>query len=341
MKKADKRRTGKLLLWLLALGMLCVIVIMGLLCYLCMGMRREIRINQQTVAEEETIMSEKIKQLETEIKSLNEKVAELKKQKYTVEINNQSAMEEDQSQSTEEISGDELEKNAVIGPPANTTVSIDQMEVGQIIDASYVLGKEAQFFKSYEIEEGDEVYNRINGKSYYPNENIGLSDLHYLKLAHYNFSHQVQVGELIVNAAVSNDVINIFKELFAAEYEIQSMRLIDDYWTGDGDSSDSNSIDNNNTSAFCYRQITGGGRLSNHAYGRAIDINPQQNPYVWNSGGQLQWSHENASPYIDRSSGDPHVIVQEDICYSIFAKYGFSWGGLWNNPIDYQHFEKK
>lgn len=63
---------------------------------------------------------------------------------------------------------------------------------------------------------------------------------------------------MIVNAAISRDVLSVFQELFAAEYEIQSMRLIDDYWTGDGDSSDSNSIDNNNTSAFCYRQITGG-----------------------------------------------------------------------------------
>ena len=83
-------------------------------------------------------------------------------------------------------------------------------------------------------------------------------------MLHYNFNHEIQVGEMIVNAAISRDVLSVFQELFAAEYEIQSMRLIDDYWTGDGDSSDSNSIDNNNTSAFCYRQITGGGNLSNH-----------------------------------------------------------------------------
>ena len=50
---------------------------------------------------------------------------------------------------------------------------------------------------------------------------------------------------------------------------------------------------------------------------------------------------ENANDYIDRSCGDPHVIVQGDTCYNIFTKYGFSWGGLWSNPIDYQHFEKK
>ena len=102
--------------------------------------------------------------------------------------------------------------------------------------------------------EGDSVYNRIYGKSYYENKNIGLQDLRYLKMLHYNFNHEIQVGEMIVNAAISRDVLSVFQELFAAEYEIQSMRLIDDYWTGDGDSSDSNSIDNNNTSAFCYRQ---------------------------------------------------------------------------------------
>ena len=82
------------------------------------------------------------------------------------------------------------------------------------------------------------------------------------------------------------------------------MQLVDDFWTGDGDSSDSNSIDQNNTSAFCYRMVTGGGNLSNHAYGRAIDLNPQQDPYVWyNSSGQASWSHQNANAYIDRSCG--------------------------------------
>ena len=150
------------------------------------------------------------------------------------------------------------------------------------------------------------------------------------------------MGEIIVNAAIADDVINVFKELYDAQYEIQSMQLVDDFWTGDGDSSDSNSIDHNNTSAFCYRMVTGGGSLSNHAYGRAIDLNPQQNPYVWyDSNGQAKWSHENANSYIDRSCGDPHVIVQGDTCYNIFTKYGFSWGGSWGNPVDYQHFEKK
>lgn len=220
-------------------------------------------------------------------------------------------------------------------------IMLASLQVGQIVDRQDIEGRTEQFFAAYEIQEGDAVFNRINGRSYYPNENIGLDQLRYLKVLHYNFNHQIQVGEIIVNAAIAEDVLNVFKELFAIEYEVEKMQLIDDYWTGDGGSSDTNSIEYNNTSAFCYRTVTGGGNLSNHAYGRAIDINPQQNPYVWYEGDELRWSHSNASPYIDRYSGNPHVIVENDACYNIFTKYGFSWGGLWGNPIDYQHFEKK
>ncbi len=198
-----------------------------------------------------------------------------------------------------------------------------------------------QYFSRRDIVVGDAVYQRIFGKSYVENDDISLSDLQYLTVLHYNFAHEVQEGELIVNREISEDVLQIFRELFDIEYEIASMRLIDDYWVGDGNASDTASIDANNTSAFCYRTVTGGSSLSNHAFGRAIDINPQQNPYVWHEGGQLRWVHDNASPYIDRASGDPHVIVYGDACYSIFEKYGFSWGGNWSDPIDYQHFEKE
>lgn len=220
-------------------------------------------------------------------------------------------------------------------------IDISKLEPGTLIELEDIKGYTDEFFRQYEIQKGDPVHERIYGRSYRDNNNIGLEDLKYLKMIHYNFDHQIQVGEMIVNEDISDDVINIFKELFAIEYEVESMYLIDNYWTGDGGTSDTASIEENNTSAFCYRVITGGGNLSNHAYGRAIDINPQQNPYVYLSGGEWRWSHENATPYIDRDCGDPHVIVKGDACYSIFEKYGFSWGGNWSNPLDYQHFEKE
>lgn len=174
-----------------------------------------------------------------------------------------------------------------------------------------------------EIEEGSEVYQRIYGRSYVDNPNIALGELRSLKLLHYNFDHEIQMGELIVNADLEEDCLEIFREFFEHEYEIQSMYLIDNYWTGDGETSDFTFIEANNTSAFCYREVTGGGRLSNHAFGRAIDINPQQNPYVSYSGGDPHWSHSNADDYIDRTTGYDHVITHEDLCYQIFMAHGF------------------
>ena len=119
------------------------------------------------------------------------------------------------------------------------------------------------------------------------------------------------------------------------------MYLIDNYWTGDGASSDSASIEVNNTSAFCYRGVVGGSGLSNHALGRAIDINPQQNPYVTYKNGVAKWTHDNADDYIDRDTGLPHVITHDDLCYQLFKAHGFDWGGDWKTMKDYQHFDKE
>ncbi len=226
-----------------------------------------------------------------------------------------------------------------LSDPAAIIANWETIPAGTVIDKANIdynnLGK---YFVAYEI--SDEVYNYINGKSYQENPNVGLNDLRYVKLLHYNFNHELQVGELIVAADLQSDYIGIFTELFVAEYEIQSMYLPDNYWTGDPTTTDSASIDVNNTSCFMYRPATGSSKLSKHSYGRAIDINPQQNPYVSYASGSPVWSHENANDYIDRTTGLPHVITEQDVCYQIFTKYGFTWGGAWTNIKDYQHFQK-
>lgn len=212
--------------------------------------------------------------------------------------------------------------------------------IGQVVNEKEIdFDNLIEYFQSNEISE--EIYARINGKSYVENNDIALSQLRYLTVLHYNFNHEIQSGELIVNTELADDFTNIFLELFQNEYEINSMRLIDDFWVGDGISSDTESIKNNNTSAFCYRQIFGGSSLSNHARGYAIDINPIQNPYVKYSNGKPSWYPDYSSDYIVRNEEAPHVITNNDICYKIFSKYGFTWGGDWNSPKDYQHFEKK
>lgn len=194
----------------------------------------------------------------------------------------------------------------------------------------------------YAEEIGEEVLERISGKTYPEGCGLDLEELRYLRVLHFNFDHQVQVGELIVNTALAEDFLEIFRELFAAEYEIQSMYLADNYWDTDAETTDTVSMLANNTSAFSYRVVETSGNLSNHAAGRAIDINPQQNPYVLPNGdGTYYCEYENALPYVDRGSSLDHMIDHEDLCYQVFAEYGFTWGGDWNYPVDYQHFEKK
>ena len=280
--------------------------------------------------------------------SEHEKVEELKKQVNDIkqkEADEAAAAKaaEDEAKAAQEAADAEAEGAAeATAATAAVLPSVDEMAPGTVLTAEQtaVMNRD-DYFKPYEIVVGDDIYNRINGKSYTENDSVPLESLRYLKLLHYNFEHQIQVGELIVNAARADEFIQIFKELYDAGYEIQSMYLIDNYWAGDGESSDNASIQVNNTSAFCYRVVTGGSTLSNHAYGCAIDINPQQNPYVYpDENGNETCYHENAREYVARDTGLAPVITQEDICCQIFKNHGFTWGGDWNYPIDYQHFEK-
>ncbi|MBQ6358657.1 MAG: M15 family metallopeptidase [Clostridia bacterium] len=138
----------------------------------------------------------------------------------------------------------------------------------------------------------------------------------------------------MVNRRVADDVIDIFYKLYLKQYPLASVKLVDDFGQP-GD--DGNSMRANNTSAFCYRQVTGSNHLSWHSFGAAIDINPLQNPYV-NKG---RVSPEEAREYLDRKDKRPHMIDHSDYCYKVFKAHGWKWGGDWAGDKDYQHFYKE
>lgn len=182
----------------------------------------------------------------------------------------------------------------------------------------------------------DAILARINGSSYTENDNIGLSELSYLRMLYYGFDQNTYVGEMIVNQEIASDILSIFKTLYENQYPIEKMVLVDDY-----EANDELSMDADNTSAFNYRTISGSSKLSNHSYGMAIDLNPKYNPYVKISAdGSIVCQPKSGREYADRSKDFPHKIDENDLAYLLFTEAGFTWGGSWDSVKDYQHFEK-
>lgn len=167
---------------------------------------------------------------------------------------------------------------------------------------------------------------------------ITYDDLRYLSVLYYDFDGEIQTGELICNKEIAQDLLDIFYELYLNEYQIEKIRLIDEY---NGD--DTASMLDNNTSCFNYRVVDGTTSLSKHAIGCAIDINPFYNPYVVfnkDGSGETYISPEGSEIYADRSGEFPYKIDENDLCYKLFKEHGFTWGGDWNSCKDYQHFQK-
>ena len=176
----------------------------------------------------------------------------------------------------------------------------------------------------------EEVKTQMDGKSMPQDAKITYEELAYVVVSYYGFDGKIKTGELIVNKKLQEEVKDIFEELYENQYPIEKIKLIDEY-----DAQDEESMKDNNTSAFCYRVVAGTTKLSNHAKGCAIDINPLQNPQVKNGIAYPTISQE----YVNRNQNKKGMIKKGDIVYQIFIKRGWTWGGEWKNP-DYQHFEK-
>lgn len=164
---------------------------------------------------------------------------------------------------------------------------------------------------------------------------IGLDELSYVHIWYVDFEGNPAEGELICNQAIAQDLVEIFYELYRNEYQLESVRLIDEF---DGD--DIASMEANNTSCFNYRVVDGTKSLSKHALGLAVDVNPFYNPYVTYENGNEKVSPAAAESYADRSASFAYKIDENDLCYKLFTQHGFTWGGNWNSVKDYQHFQK-
>lgn len=273
-------------------------------------------------------------------------------------IKNELVIEQNTDSNTDKNIDQNMNPNVEQNKDPNTNQSLDQSldpntnqsldsNMDQSLDPNTDQNKVQNTHKNTEQNEvamfywedlNQQIIDKITGISYPANtDNIQISynELAYVHVLHYNFDDEICEGEIICNKKIADDLIVIFNELYNQKYQIEKIRLVDEY-----NADDMESMADNNSSAFNYRVISGTNRLSNHSFGLAIDINPLYNPYVFSRNGKKQVQPYNSNEYVDRDVAFEHKITHEDLCYRLFTERGFTWGGDWTNSKDYQHFEK-
>jgi hypothetical protein len=167
--------------------------------------------------------------------------------------------------------------------------------------------------------------------SWRPGCPVGPPSLRGLRLSHWGLDGRPHIGTMVVHEAVATEVIGIFERLYRARFPIARMEPVDRY----GGRDDASMAADNSSGFNCRRAVSNGPpRWSAHAYGRAIDVNPVENPYLL--GGRVLPPAGRA--FLDRSRLRPGMAVAGGPLVSAFAAAGWAWGGRWTASPDYQHF---
>jgi peptidoglycan LD-endopeptidase CwlK len=155
-----------------------------------------------------------------------------------------------------------------------------------------------------------------------------IDSLAFIDVFYYSFDGRRHQGQIIVNSELEDDVCAIFELIEKLKFPVGRVVPVVEYqWD------DYKSMFDNNSSGFNFRVIEGSTKLSMHSMGRAVDINPVQNPVIYPNGEIAP----QGAVYIPGESGAidlDHPIVRE------FLKRGWHWGGNFEQPKDYHHFEK-
>jgi hypothetical protein len=172
-----------------------------------------------------------------------------------------------------------------------------------------------------------ELAAAMRGNSWRPGCPVALEELRHVELRHHRFSGEPALGELIVHRDAVAPTVALFADLFRQGFPIERMRRVEHFG-----SSDDRSMAANNTSAFNCRRVAGTSTWSEHSYGRAVDVNPVQNPSV--RGGTV--SPPAGRAYLDRRSYRPGMLLGTRPEVAAAKRHGWRWGGDWRAK-DYHH----
>lgn len=155
-----------------------------------------------------------------------------------------------------------------------------------------------------------------------------IDRLSMVDVLYYSFGGKRHLGQIVIDSDLEDDVFEIFSIIEELRFPLGSVVPIVEYkWD------DHKSMAANNSSAFNFRVIEGTTKLSLHSLGRAVDINPVQNPVIYPNGVIAPAG----AKYIPSGRGafsENNQVVQE------FLQRGWRWGGNFDQPKDYHHFEK-
>ena len=166
--------------------------------------------------------------------------------------------------------------------------------------------------------------------SWRPGCPVAPDRLRLVRLSFWGFDDRPHNGALVVDASVTGAVTDAFRRLYDQRFPIRRMDPVDAFG---GDDNASMAADNTSGFNCRYAVAPGPRQLSAHAYGKAIDVNPVENPYL--EGGHVL--PPAGAAYVDRSVRRPGMAVAGGPLVSAFSAVGWSWGGRWSSP-DYQHF---
>jgi D-alanyl-D-alanine carboxypeptidase len=161
---------------------------------------------------------------------------------------------------------------------------------------------------------------------------VPLSDLRTVTASYKTFQGFEAIGSVVVHHRYAKPMQQALRQLYESNFPIESMAPME-VFGGD----DERSRLANNTSVFNCRRVKGTRVYSEHAYGRAIDINPLQNPFVKLN--EIKNNQTNGK-FFDRASvvNKPGVIYPQSVPVKAFRQMGWAWGGYWRGNKDYQHF---
>jgi len=167
------------------------------------------------------------------------------------------------------------------------------------------------------------------GSSWHRGCPVPLRALRLVRVTYLGFDGEARHGRLVLHRRWADEVLGVFERLYARSFAVRRIRLVDRFGANDRAS-----MRHDNTSAFNCRYVRGTTTCSQHAFGRAIDLNPVENPYV--DGPRVV--PRNGRRYLDRTDVRPGMVVRPGVALRAFRRIGWGWGGSWAGAKDLQHF---